>query len=79
MSATKPALAPKPNGTSVPVTLAFLYSPRSGKSRRAEGYLSQVLQSRRNHETFKLLRVDVDARPDLATRFRLTTIPTRWS
>lgn len=77
MSATQPALMPEPDdNASVPVTLAFFHSPRSGKSRRVEGYLSQVLQRRRNYETFKLLRVDVDARPDLATRFRVTTVPT---
>jgi thioredoxin-like negative regulator of GroEL len=59
-----------------PVTLAFFYSPRSGKSRRTEGFLAQVLQHRRNHNTFQLLRVDVDKRPDLAERFRVTETPT---
>jgi thioredoxin family protein len=58
------------------VKLAFFYSPRSGQSRRAEGFLAQVLQGRRNHHTFKLVRVDIDKRPDLASRFRITRIPT---
>ena len=39
------------------VTLAFFFSPRSGRSRRAEGYLAEVLQRRRNHDTFKVVRV----------------------
>jgi thioredoxin 1 len=58
------------------LTLAFFYSPRSGRSRRVEGYLAQVLQARRNHHTFNLVRVDVDRRPDLAARFRVTDLPT---
>jgi thioredoxin-like negative regulator of GroEL len=58
------------------VKLAFFYSPRSGRSRRAEGFLAQVLQGRGNHHTFKLVRVDIDKRPDLASRFRITTLPT---
>ena len=56
--------------------LVFFYSPVSGKSRRAEGYLAQVLQRRRNHETFSVVRVDTDKRPDLAGRFRVTDLPT---
>jgi thioredoxin 1 len=56
--------------------LVFFYSPRSGQSRRAEGYLAQVLQRRHNHETFSLLRVDVDAHPELAERFTITSTPT---
>jgi thioredoxin-like negative regulator of GroEL len=56
--------------------LVFFYSPRSGQSRRAEGYLAQVLQRRHNHETFSLVRVDVDAHPNLAGRFNITSTPT---
>lgn len=56
--------------------LVFFYSPRSGQSRRAEGYLAQVLQRRHNHETFSLVRVDVDAHPDLAERFKVASTPT---
>jgi thioredoxin-like negative regulator of GroEL len=56
--------------------LVFFYSPVSGKSRRTEGYLAQVLQRRRNHETFSVVRVDADKRPDLAGRFRVTELPT---
>jgi len=56
--------------------LVFFHSPLSGRCRRAEGFLAQVLQRRRNHDTFDLLRVSVDARPDLAERFRVKTVPT---
>ena len=56
--------------------LVFFYSPVSGRCRRAEGYLAQVLQRRHNHETFDLHRVSVDARPDLAERFRIDVVPT---
>lgn len=56
--------------------LVFFYSPRSGQSRRAEGYLAQVLQRRHNHETFSLVRVDVDAHPNLVERFEITATPT---
>jgi thioredoxin-like negative regulator of GroEL len=56
--------------------LVFVHSELSGRCRRAEGYLAQVLQRRRNHETFRLHRLDAEARPDLAERFRITTLPT---
>ena len=49
--------------------LVFFYSPVSGSCRRAEGFLAQVLQRRRNHGTFKLYRVDEQERPDLVERF----------
>ena len=56
--------------------LVFFLSPQSGRCRRVEGFVAQVLQRRRNHETFELVRVSVDARPDLAERFRVNTVPT---
>jgi thioredoxin-like negative regulator of GroEL len=56
--------------------LVFFYSPRSGRSRRTKGFLAQVLQRRNNHETFDLVRVSVDSRPDLAERFRIEKVPT---
>lgn len=56
--------------------LVFFHSPSSGRCRRVEGFLAQVLQQRRNHETFKVIRVSVDERPDLAERFRVDTLPT---
>jgi len=41
-----------------------------------EGFLAQVLQRRRNHETFDMYRVSVQARPDLAKRFAVESVPT---
>jgi thioredoxin-like negative regulator of GroEL len=55
--------------------LVLFFSPRSGRSRRVEGYLAQVLQRRSNHNTFQLLRVNADERPDLVERLRVTEIP----
>jgi thioredoxin-like negative regulator of GroEL len=56
--------------------LVFFYSPVSGSCRRAEGFLAQVLQRRRNHGTFKLYRVDEQERPDLVKRFGVESMPT---
>jgi thioredoxin 1 len=56
--------------------LVFFYSPQSGRCRRVEGFVAQVLQRRHNHETFELVRVSVDKRPDLAERFRIESVPT---
>jgi thioredoxin-like negative regulator of GroEL len=56
--------------------LLFFHSTTSGRCRRAEGFLSQVLQRRHNHDTFRLQRVPVDDRPDLCDRFRIDTLPT---
>ena len=56
--------------------LVFFHSTQSGSCRRAEGFLAQVLQRRRNHETFKLYRVAQEERPDLLQRFEVETLPT---
>lgn len=56
--------------------LIFFFSTVSGRSRRVEGYLSQVLQRRHNHEAFRLYRVDVDAEPELVQRFGIDEVPT---
>jgi thioredoxin-like negative regulator of GroEL len=71
MAIAAPALelAPKPG-------LVFFHSSVSGHCRRVEGFLAQVLQRRRNHETFRVYRVEETARPDLVERFGVTTMPT---
>lgn len=56
--------------------LVFFYGRNSGRSRRVEGYLSQVLQRRRNHESFELSHVDIDEHAALAERFRIGEVPT---
>ena len=56
--------------------LVLFYSPLSGRCRRVEGFIAQVLQRRQNHETFDLVRVSVERRPDLAEKFRIEEVPT---
>ena len=56
--------------------LVFFHSSVSGQCRRVEGFLAQVLQRRRNHETFRLYRVDETERPDLVERFGVDAVPT---
>jgi thioredoxin-like negative regulator of GroEL len=56
--------------------LVFFYSKLSGRCRRVEGFLAQVLQRRRNHGTFRLSRVCADDRPELLERFRIEQLPT---
>jgi thioredoxin-like negative regulator of GroEL len=56
--------------------LVFFHSSVSGACRRADGFLAQVLQRRRNHETFRLYRVAQEERPDLVEQFGITTMPT---
>ena len=64
MSIIERAPISEQDSTSSPtVTLAFFHSPTSGRSRRAEGFLAQVLQRRGNHHTFKLLRVTSTSAP----------------
>ena len=57
-------------------TLILFLSSREGRSRRAEGYLAQVLQRRRNHQTFAIRYVAREERPDLLERFRIEATPT---
>jgi thioredoxin-like negative regulator of GroEL len=56
--------------------LVFFYSHTSGPSRRAEGFLSQVLQRRQNHDRFNLYRVDVREHAELARQFGIRDLPT---
>jgi thioredoxin-like negative regulator of GroEL len=66
---TEPSNGSKPG-------LVFFQSKSSGRCRRVEGFLAQVLQRRANHDTFTIVRVDADAQTELAERFRIETIPT---
>ena len=56
--------------------LLFFHDKRSGPSRRADGFLAQVLQRGHNHQTFLIHRVEVGQRPDLAQRFKVAATPT---
>jgi thioredoxin-like negative regulator of GroEL len=65
-----------PSATVSKPGLVFFHSSVSGRCRRAEGFLAQVLQRRRNHDTFKLYTVDQETRPDLIERFGIEDVPT---
>ena len=56
--------------------LVFFHSLVSGRCRRVDGFLAQVLQRRHNHSTFRLYRVAKERRPDLVERFAVETLPT---
>jgi thioredoxin-like negative regulator of GroEL len=56
--------------------LVCFYRMSDGRSRVIDRFLAQVLQRRRNHDTFVVHRVDVTKRPDLAERFEVDQIPT---
>lgn len=56
--------------------LVFFHSNRSGRCRRVDGFLAQILQRRHNHDTFTLYRVDEERRPDLVERFAVSRLPT---
>jgi thioredoxin-like negative regulator of GroEL len=75
MTVASPSLAAEALHSQQP-RLVFFHSAVSGHCRRVEGFLAQVLQRRRNHGTFKVLRVAAEARPDLVERFRVEKIPT---
>jgi thioredoxin-like negative regulator of GroEL len=67
---------PRPARPTERPRLVLFYSPRSGRCRRVEGFIAQVLQRRRNHATFDLVRVPVEQHPDLAAKFRIGEVPT---
>jgi hypothetical protein len=69
------ARAPQDGRAAKPM-LVFFYAPTSGRCRRTDGHLAQALQHRGNHDTFQLVRVNVEDRPDLADRFQVSEIPT---
>lgn len=56
--------------------LVFFHSRASGRARRIDGFVANVLQRRQNHETFELQRVVVEEHPELARRFGVNGTPT---
>jgi thioredoxin-like negative regulator of GroEL len=56
--------------------LVFFYSSLSGRCRRVEGFIAQVLQRRQNHDTFVFLRLSQEDYPDLFERFGVDDVPT---
>jgi thioredoxin-like negative regulator of GroEL len=69
MSVAVPSVGQQPR-------LVFFHSTLSGHCRRVEGFLAQVLQRRRNHGTFAVVRVAEEERPDLLDRFKVAALPT---
>jgi thioredoxin-like negative regulator of GroEL len=54
--------------------LVFFWSERSGPARRMESLLAHL--ERKERGRVRVRRVDVDARPELAERFRIEVVPT---
>jgi len=54
--------------------LVFFCSQRSGPARRMESLLAHL--ARKERKRLRVRRVDVDANPELAARFRVEMIPT---
>jgi thioredoxin 1 len=56
------------------LTLVFFTHARSGPARRMESLLAHV--ARKERDRVRLLKVDIDQRPDLASRFEVCDVPT---
>jgi thioredoxin 1 len=54
--------------------LVFFTSERSGPARRMESLLAHL--ARKERSRVHVMRVDVEGQPEVAARFRVTTIPT---
>ena len=54
--------------------LVFFCSERSGPARRMESLLAHL--ERKERQRLRVRRVDVDASPDLAERFKVEVVPT---
>ena len=54
--------------------LVFFCSVQSGPARRMESLLAHV--ERKERERVRVMRVDVDERPELAERFKVDVVPT---
>lgn len=54
--------------------LVFFWSERSGPARRMESLLAHL--ERKERQRLRLRRVDVDANPALAERFKVDVVPT---
>jgi len=53
--------------------LVFFTSERSGPARRMESLLAHI--ARKERDTLVVKRVDVDERPDLVEKFRISQVP----
>ena len=53
--------------------LVFFFTPSSGPARRMESLLAHL--ARKERDRLRVKRVDVDAHPEVAERFKVTEIP----
>jgi thioredoxin-like negative regulator of GroEL len=53
--------------------LVFFYTPSSGPARRMESLLAHL--ARKERDRLRVKRVDIDAHPELADRFKITQVP----
>ena len=53
--------------------LVFFTSQRSGPARRMESLLAHI--ARKERDSLRVRRVDVDERPDLAEKFQISEVP----
>ena len=63
-------------GSATKPSLIFFHSSVSGWAVRVDGFLANVLQRRRNHDTFNLYRVAVERHPELGRKFAVGNVPT---
>ena len=56
--------------------LLLFHSSVSGRCRRVDGFLAQVLQRRANHATFELERIEAAEKPDVHESFGIDALPT---
>jgi thioredoxin-like negative regulator of GroEL len=56
--------------------LLVFHSRLSGRCRRVDGFLAQVLQRRANHATFEVERIAAEERPELHETFAIDEVPT---
>jgi thioredoxin-like negative regulator of GroEL len=75
VSAAREIAATTAEGPAERPQLVFVFSSRCGRSRQVDGFLAQILQRRRNHDTFELFRIDAEERPELATRLGVSDVP----
>lgn len=54
--------------------LVFFWSERSGPARRMESLLAHL--ERKERQRLRIRRVDVDANPEIAERFKVDVVPT---
>jgi thioredoxin-like negative regulator of GroEL len=54
--------------------LVFFWSERSGPARRMESLLAHL--ARKERARLRVRRIDVDASPELAERFKIEVVPT---